>query len=132
MKSRAAAIVVHRNHLLLIHREKAGAQYFTLPGGGIEMGETPEAACLRELAEETGLRGTIHSKCCVTQSNGRLEYFFCITEFRGIPRLGGPEKHRNSEGNKYTLLWVPLDDLRSFDIRPEGIKERIQDFVASL
>jgi ADP-ribose pyrophosphatase YjhB (NUDIX family) len=32
---------------------------WTLPGGGVEFGEHPEAAALRELAEETGLVGRI-------------------------------------------------------------------------
>ncbi len=32
---------------------------WTLPGGGIEFGEHPEAAAVRELYEETGLIGTI-------------------------------------------------------------------------
>jgi 8-oxo-dGTP diphosphatase len=35
----------------------AGA--WTLPGGGVEFGEHPDAAVLRELEEETGLRGEI-------------------------------------------------------------------------
>src|SRR5262249_48556125 len=37
--------------------EAAGA--WTLPGGGIEFGEHPESAALRELEEETGLIGEI-------------------------------------------------------------------------
>ncbi|HZK43544.1 MAG TPA: NUDIX hydrolase, partial [Syntrophomonadaceae bacterium] len=32
---------------------------WTLPSGFIELGETPEASCLRELKEETGMTGTI-------------------------------------------------------------------------
>lgn len=35
----------------------AGA--WTLPGGGVEFGEHPDVAVLRELEEETGLRGEI-------------------------------------------------------------------------
>lgn len=32
---------------------------WTLPGGGLEFGESPAAAAVRELAEETGLTGEI-------------------------------------------------------------------------
>jgi 8-oxo-dGTP pyrophosphatase MutT (NUDIX family) len=33
---------------------------WTLPGGGVEFGEDPNAAVLRELEEETGLAGVVH------------------------------------------------------------------------
>ena len=32
--------------------------FWTLPGGGIDRGEAPSSAAVRELWEETGLRGT--------------------------------------------------------------------------
>jgi ADP-ribose pyrophosphatase YjhB (NUDIX family) len=35
------------------------AGYWTLPGGGLEHGEDPRAAALRELEEETGLQGKL-------------------------------------------------------------------------
>jgi 8-oxo-dGTP pyrophosphatase MutT (NUDIX family) len=50
--SREAALVLTRRSLALRHHPGQWA----LPGGRIERGETPEAAALRELAEEVGLR----------------------------------------------------------------------------
>jgi len=39
--------------------------YWTLPGGGIDFGEHPEAGALRELEEETGLVGRIQELLAV-------------------------------------------------------------------
>ena len=43
------------NHVLLLHRNTPVCKQWEVPGGKIEPGETPEAAAIRELKEETGL-----------------------------------------------------------------------------
>ena len=56
LRDRATA-VVHRDGLLLLVRDR-GFHRFSLPGGGVRQGESPEAAAVRELEEETGLQAT--------------------------------------------------------------------------
>jgi 8-oxo-dGTP diphosphatase len=58
----AACLVVvdSRNRLALVKRNVAPKKgHWCLPGGFMELGEGPEEAALRELAEETGLAGKI-------------------------------------------------------------------------
>jgi ADP-ribose pyrophosphatase YjhB (NUDIX family) len=54
---RVAALILARDRVLLVRQEKDGRAYWLLPGGGVEPGETMEAALRRELVEECGLEG---------------------------------------------------------------------------
>jgi 8-oxo-dGTP diphosphatase len=52
----AAAVVIHEGCVLLIRRGQApDAGEWSIPGGGVELGEAVEEALRREVREETGL-----------------------------------------------------------------------------
>ena len=88
MRERVAAII-EREGLVLMVRQRArgesgrhdGVDYLTLPGGGIEPGETHLDAVAREVAEEVGLtvvrathlRRVEHSGGATTLFNAEVE-----------------------------------------------------------
>lgn len=52
----STAIIVEDGRVLMIRRQvREGKLLWAFPGGGIEAGETPEQAAVRETAEEVGL-----------------------------------------------------------------------------
>jgi ADP-ribose pyrophosphatase YjhB (NUDIX family) len=51
-----SAAIFRDGRVLIVRRGRAPSQgIYTLPGGGVEVGETLEAAVVREVREETGL-----------------------------------------------------------------------------
>lgn len=55
----AYGVIVDAGKVLLVHYCENGAALWTLPGGGLEPGEDPETAAVREILEETGYRATL-------------------------------------------------------------------------
>ena len=65
---RVAAIIVQDDQILLARHQKKGRRYWVLPGGGVDYGETAEAALMRELREEAGLRIRVRDLVLVNDS----------------------------------------------------------------
>lgn len=55
----AYAVVERRGKLLLTHWRRGHLHGWTLPGGGLESGEDPRDAVVREVFEETGLEAKV-------------------------------------------------------------------------
>lgn len=114
-------MIVAGESVLLMHRRKGDEDYYVVPGGGIEPGETPHEAAMREAKEETGLTVELDEKLGVFEGGARRGHYFLVTRFAGEQAVGGPERGRMSPTNRYDLEWVERDRLREMDLRPAGI-----------
>lgn len=87
-------VIDHLERVLLVKRSvepKLG--YWCLPGGFLELGESPEQGALRELEEETGLTGAIDRLLGVVTSQSAqydtvLMVGFLVKNYRGNPVAG--------------------------------------------
>lgn len=59
MRHRSMALVTRDDQILMIQTYRHNCYIWELPGGGIEPGETPEEAAVRELKEECGMDGKV-------------------------------------------------------------------------
>ena len=93
--------------------DRRGRMLWSLPKGHIELGETAEQTAIREVAEETGIEGT------VLAALGSIDYWF-VTEGRRVHKtvhhylmrfLDGELSDDDVEVSE--VAWVPLKELPS-------------------
>ncbi len=124
MRSRAVGILFNEEgQVLLMLRRKEGRAYATLPGGGIEAGETPAQACARELLEEVNLVVDVREEVLTLDNLGSREHYFRVTHRAGEMRLGdGPEGVRHSPENSYDPQWVDAAALDAVNLMPPAVR----------
>ena len=119
-------IIIKDDKILLMHRRKNGQEYFVLPGGGIEVGETPEEAVAREVYEETGLKVTnLISNFDIIDVNGQVSHIFYLETEEGEPTLVGEEKDINSELDWYNPEWFDISIIERPNVYPVFARERL-------
>ena len=134
----AAYAVITRGEEILLCRlapKVSSRETWHLPGGGVDFGEHPADAVVREVREETGLEVTVGEVAHVASA---------ITGPRGTPRhalrlyydavLQDP-LHANPvvqevDGSTVDARWFPLDRVRAGEIRLSGAAQFALDNLA--
>ena len=105
-------VVLKNNKLLITQRRDDGllGGLWEFPGGKIREGETPAAACIREIKEETGLTVAVHQH--LTQVKHAYTHFkiiadvFICNNVSGIVALNGPVDYQ----------WITLEQIGDYPL----------------
>lgn len=94
--------------LLLVRRGREPFKgRYALPGGFVEYGETTERAVLRELEEETGIKGRIKELLCVRSDPARDPRAHTVSVVYAVE----PTSKRTSAGDDASEAeWVAIDE----------------------
>ncbi len=137
VRNSAKAIVVDEGRILLNRCTSRFGEYYALPGGGQNTGETLTDAVTRELLEETGYRVTpmrlagVYER--VSERPGDNDEQLCHKiYFIFLCRLLSGEAQRPTEHDRFQigLEWVNIKDIPTSNLFPHAIRDNIQPMLS--
>jgi mutator protein MutT len=109
-------VVIDSDRVLLVKRAHAPlAGEWSLPGGGVELGERLQAAVAREVREETGVDVVVGPVVGILDrihrgDDGRVEYHFVIIDYLCTPSGGSVTPQSDAADAR----WVPTTELDAY------------------
>lgn len=132
MRIRAGIVLIQNGKVALIERHRAGLDYFVFPGGGVDDGETPERAAVREAMEELGIEIAIKQKIAEIQIGLRSrQVYYLVEQTGGEFGTGTGEEYtdsdpHNPEEGVYIPIWMPIEKLSDYqNIYPESVAKQV-------
>lgn len=133
---RVAGIIFIEGKIALMHRKDVlkrpeMPEYYTIPGGGLEEGETEEEGVIREIKEEFGIDIKVVKKLYEMESkefNQKEIYFLCEYVSGEFGTGTGPEFSENPkyiDSGKFIPELIKKEDIAKINLLPSEIKEKV-------
>jgi G:T/U-mismatch repair DNA glycosylase/8-oxo-dGTP pyrophosphatase MutT (NUDIX family) len=127
------------DRILLVRFQWPDKSVWAPPGGGIEPGESAEHAIVRELAEESGLRGFDLGPCIWTREHwfaemagwgGQAEQIYLVRTEAFEPAPEWTEEQLASEGIAEQRWWTPKElEVPGTIFAPRRLPELLRDLL---
>jgi 8-oxo-dGTP diphosphatase len=117
VRIRAGIVLIQDGKVALIERHRAGLDYFVFPGGGVDEGESPEQAAVREAMEELGVEVVIIQKVAEIQLGAKSrQVYFLAEQSGGEFGSGAGEEYTDADPDSpeegiYVPIWMSIDQL---------------------
>jgi 8-oxo-dGTP diphosphatase len=117
VRIRAGIVLIQDNNVALIERHRAGLNYYVFPGGGVDDGESPEEAAIREAMEELGVEVAIKQKAAVIHLGEKSrQVYFLVEQTGGEFGTGIGEEYTDADPHSpeegiYIPVWMPIEEL---------------------
>ena len=111
--------IIENNDSILLIKDGRSDQGLEFPGGGIELGQTPQEALIREIREETGYDLDENSIDVINVSSenyyhGKRDKYFCGISITFTAQLESEKQHElqlDSPDEIDEVKWVKIDEL---------------------
>ncbi|MHB1067920.1 MAG: NUDIX hydrolase [Candidatus Nanopelagicales bacterium] len=111
-----AVVLDDDGRLLLVRRANPPAQgQWSVPGGRVELGESAEAAVVRELREETGLEGSVVREVGTVLRDAPGGWVYVIRDFL-LAVEGAPRPTAGDDASE--AAWFAEAEVRALDTSP--------------
>ena len=124
------AIIIDDNKLLTMFRRKIKSdgtvkEYYVIPGGGLEEGETLEENVIRELREEFNVDIEVVKFLGTEEYDDTIANYFLCKIVSGTPKLSGEELERMTHENYYEIRYIDLKEIDCYDINAKDIIKKV-------